>query len=377
MWKIAWHNLFQDKVRFITALTGLVFAIVLIAVQASIFLSAVRSSSRLAREVDCDLWLVPYSASNADFSAPMPGRRRYQALGVPGVEQTGRMVVGFSFLRFRSGRQEPVIVVGTDTDDAWLPVDRRLLRGRTGDGRAVVFNSHERLRFGEEGAPLQVGARGEMNGHRVFVAGYASNMASFAITPYAFTSYEAALDFARLDDDRTVFVMVRCSDGADIGAVRASLAERIPDVEVLTRADFARRCWRYWIMGTGMGMSLTLMAALAVVVGITVVSQTLVTGVHAKLREYGVLKAMGFSNPFVAGVILAQGIIVALLGYILGCGVSLCVSYFAGRGGAAVQIDMAPTTLLGLLPLTLVICAIASLAAAWRVFRLAPAEVFR
>lgn len=377
MWKIAWQNLYHEKVRFVTALTGLVFAIVLIAVQASIFLSAVRSSSRLAREVDCDLWIIPYSASNADFSAPMPSRRRYQALGVPGVAKTGRMIVGFSFLRFPSGRQEPVIVVGTDTDDQWLPIDPDLLRVKTSQGRAVVFNRQEQLRFGENDLPLPVHARGEMNGHRVFVAGYADNMSSFAITPYAFTSYEAALDFTRIDEDKTVFVMAKCYPGADIEATRAELAARIPDVEVLTKDEFATRCWTYWIMGTGMGMSLMLMAVLALVVGITVVSQTLVTGVHAKIREYGVLKAMGFSNGFVAGVIVSQGFIVALLGYVLGCAVSVCIAHFMGGGSAAVQIDMKPITLISLLPITLIICAIASMAAAWRVFRLAPAEVFR
>lgn len=377
MWKIAWCNLYQDKVRFGTAVIGLVFAVVLIAVQASIFLGAVRSSSRLARQVDCDIWIVPYYASNADFSAPMPGRRRYQALGVRGVARTARMVVGFSFLRFPSGRQEPVIVVGTDTDHDWLPVDRRLLRGRTGDGRAVVLNDHEKWRFGEGGAALPLHARAEMNGHRVFIAGYANDMAAFAVTPYVFTSYEAALDFTRLEADRTVFVMVKCQPGADVESVRATLADRIPDVEVLTRATFARRCWRYWIMGTGMGMSLVLMAALAVVVGTTVVSQTLVTGVHVKLREYGLLKAMGFSNGFVAGVIVVQGLIVGVLGYGLGCAGSLGVFYVVGEGGAAVQMDMSPVTFLALLPLTLLICVTASLAASWRVFRLAPAEVFR
>ena len=41
MWKIAWCNLYRDKVRFSTAVIGLVFVLVLMAVQASIFLGAV------------------------------------------------------------------------------------------------------------------------------------------------------------------------------------------------------------------------------------------------------------------------------------------------------------------------------------------------
>ncbi len=377
MWHIAWYNLYRDKARFITAVVGLVFAVVLMAVQASIFLGALHNSSLLAEQMSGDLWIVPYKASNADFSVPMPGHRRYQALGVPGVERTGRMVVGFSVLRFPSGRQEPVIVVGTDTEHRWLPIDSDLIRAKTAEGRGVVLDRRESVRFGDHGVPLATGSRAEMNAHRVFIADYASGMASFTPTPYVFTSYEAALDFTRLDQDYTIFVMVKCDPGVDVLAVRHELARRIPDVEVLTKAEFAERCWSYWVMGTGMGYSLGLMAVLALIVGMTIVGQTFVTGVLVKLPEYGILKALGFRNRFVAGTIVAQGVIVALIGYVLGCAGSLLISKFAGTGGTAVTMLMPPALFMVLLPLTLVMCVASSLIAAWRVFRLAPAEVFR
>jgi len=377
MWRIAWCNLYRDKVRFITALVGLVFAVVLMMVQASIFLGAVHSSSLLARQIDGDLWIVATGAANTEFSVPIPARRCYQALGVPGVERTGRMVVGFSVWRFPSGRQEPLIVVGTETNHAWLPIDPDLIRLRTNEGRGVVLDERERWRFGERGQPLPLDARGELGGHRVFAAGYARGMASFTPTPYAFTSYEGALDFIRLTADQTIFVMVQCERGADISAVQRALAERIPDVEVLTREEFAGRAWRYWVMGTGMGVSLGLMSFLALVVGMSIVGQTFVTGVLVKLREYGVLKALGFRNRFVAGVIVAQGVIVAAIGYLLGCGGSLLISHLAGTGGTAVTMAMPPVMFVALLPLTLGMCVSSSLAAAWRVFKLAPAEVFR
>ncbi len=95
MWKIAWWNLCRDKARFGTAVVGLVFSVVLMAVQSSIFLGAVHSSSLLVEQADADLWLVPPHASNADSSGPMPGDRRYHVLGVPGVACAGRMIVGF------------------------------------------------------------------------------------------------------------------------------------------------------------------------------------------------------------------------------------------------------------------------------------------
>lgn len=378
MWKIAWSNLMHDKLRFGAALFGLVLAVVLIAVQAAIFFGAVASSSLLARRAAGELWIVPRRASNADFSAPMASRRRYQALGVPGVRRAGRMAVGVSVLRFATGRQEPVIVVGTDTDFPWLPIDTRRIRGRTSEGRPILLDERERRRFALDGAPeLPAGIRGELNARRAVVRGFVRDMASFTITPYVFTSFEAAQEFARIDAGDTMFVMVQCAPGADLRVVARALEQRIPDVEVLTREEFAGRSWRYWVMGTGMGFSLMLMAALALVVGLTTVGQTFLTGVRVKLREFAVLKALGFSNQFVAGVIVVQGLIVALLGYALGAAGAFAVSHFAGAGGTAVSMSMPPSMLVALLPLTLGICIAASLAGAWSVFRLAPAEVFR
>lgn len=377
MWKIAWCNLYHDKVRFSTAVVGLVFVVVLMAVQASIFLGAVRSSSLLVREADADLWIVHAGTTNTDIAFPLAGRRRYQALGVPGVARSGRMGVGFGIYRFPSGRHEGVVVVGTDTDHAWLPVDVDLIRPRTAKGRGVVLDERERARFAEGGRLLAVGDRAELRGHRIFVAGFAQDMASFTVTPYVFTSYEASVDFTRLTAGQTTFVMIQCEKGVDVETVRSALLRRIPDVEVLTRSEFAGRSWRYWVYGTGIGFSLILMAVMALIVGMTIVGQTFVTAVLVKMREYGTLKALGFTNRFVAGVILAQGVIVALIGYVLGCGGSLLVDHIFGTGGTAVNMSMPPILFLLLLPLTLAMCVASSVAAAWRVFKLAPAEVFR
>ncbi len=377
MWKIAWWNLYRDKTRFGTAVVGLVFSVVLMAVQSSIFLGAVRGASVLVRSADAELWIVPQSTTNADFSVSMPGRRRYQVLGVPGVEQAGRMIVGFGNWKFPDGRQESVIVVGTDTNRAWLPIPYKALRGRTAGGYGLALDRRDVDRFGLDGKPMPLGTRGELNGHRVHLAGEVHGMGSFTITPYAFTSFKAGLDLTRLASEETVFIMVKCSPGANVNTVRKALQARLTDVEVLTREEFAGRSWRYWVMGTGMGYSLVLMAILALIVGTVVVGQTFVTGVMVKIREYGTLKALGFENRFVAGVILLQGVIVSLVGYALGCGGAMIMASIWGSGGTAVNMYMPPILFLLLLPLTLFICLTSSMMGAWRVFRLAPADVFR
>jgi len=363
----------KDPVRSLMAIAGVVLAVVLMIVQAAIFLGAVRSSSLLVRQSDADLWLVPETASNADFSAPMPQRRRYQALGIDGVARAGRMVVGFANWRFPSGRQESVIVVGTDRGHAWLPIEP----GRLHLEQSVILDERERYRFASDDRLLDVGDRGELSGHAIEVAGFVRGMNSFPITPYVFMRYERALDCTPTEAGETTFVLVKCDEGADVSGVQGRLQARIPDVEVLTRQAFADRAWRYWVLGTGMGMALSLSAILALVVGMVVVGQTIFTGVLTKLREYGTLKALGFSNRFVGGTVVAQGAIVAIVGYAIGIGASQIVIHFWGQGGTAVSMHAPPTLYYLLLPVTLAMCIVSSLFAAGKALLLSPAEVFR
>ncbi|MCZ6682044.1 MAG: ABC transporter permease [Planctomycetota bacterium] len=376
MFKLAWYNLLHDPIRLITAVTGVVLAVVLIVVQAAIFLGAIRSSSLLVRQADADLWLVPVSTTNADFSARIPERRRYQALGVAGVERAGRMVVGFANWRFRSGRQESVIVVGIESDHPWLPLPMdRLSRLDRLDG--VVMDQREKFRFGTAGDPLAIGTRAELGGHAVAVAGFTEGMNSFPITPYVFMAHKRAADCVRMQPGETVFVMIKCAPGADIGAVQRELRRRIPEVEVLTRDEFARRSWHYWVLGTGMGMALGLSAALALIVGMVVVGQTIFTGVLTKIREYGTLKALGFSNRFIGGSVVIQSAIVGTAGYAIGLVASALVVRYWGEGGTAVSMYAPAWMYLALIPLTAVMCTVSSLGAVWRALVLSPAEVFR
>jgi putative ABC transport system permease protein len=151
----------------------------------------------------------------------------------------------------------------------------------------------------------------------------------------------------------------------------------LSDVEVLTRDEFAERCWRYWVIDTGMGMSLVLSAVLAFIVGTAIVSQTMLTSVLTKLREFATLKAMGFGNGYVAGIVAIQSVLVALLGYGLGIAATMMVAKGAGEGGNAVVIRTTPLLLLAMCPVAMVMSLTAGLGAAARAMLIPPAKVFR
>ncbi len=59
------------------------------------------------------------------------------------------------------------------------------------------------------------------------------------------------------------------------------------------------------------------------VVGVVVVYQILYSNISSHLAEYATLKAMGFKNRYLLGIVFQQALILATLGYIPGVIISL------------------------------------------------------
>ena len=60
--------------------------------------------------------------------------------------------MSFSNLKFPSGREEPVIIVGTDHNFDWMGFDAQRDR-RVLSNRYILFDERERHRFGHAGPP--------------------------------------------------------------------------------------------------------------------------------------------------------------------------------------------------------------------------------
>ena len=94
------------------------------------------------------------------------------------------------------------------------------------------------------------------------------------------------------------------------------------DVEVLTRAEAIRYELKRWIRETSIGIIFQLGVAVSLLVGTVIVYQVLSSDVAAHVRQYATLKAMGYSNRFLSGVVLGQAMGLAFLGFLPGLAIS-------------------------------------------------------
>jgi putative ABC transport system permease protein len=370
---LARRNLFHDKIRLAVTLTGITFAVVLVVVELGLFLGFSTTTSGLIDHSRADLWIASKRIPYIEQGAPFSERKLYQVRATPGVAAAEKYIARFGNWKRPDGGHESVQVVGFNLDQE-MGGPWNLVAGSVADLKRPDAILVDDLYWKKLGI-TQVGQMFEINGHRARVVGTTHGIRSFTTSPYIFTSFKNAQDFANLTQSQTMFVLVRVAPGANVSTVQRELQSRLRDVDVLTTKQFSSMTRVYWMFTTGAGVAVLLAALLGLVVGVVVVTQTIYATTMDHLREYGTLKAIGAPNSYVYRVILQQAGMSAVLGYAMGIAVSLFVVHAAQQGGAAILLPWQMAV--AIFGLTLVMCGIAAVVSINKVTHLDPAMVFR
>ena len=369
---LALRNLFHDRVSLMVTLTGIIFSVVLVAIQLGIYLGTEKTIAGVIDHTNADLWIMPKGAQSVDDSPLLPGREKYIALATPGIAKATDLAIGFSEWRKPSGGTTATVVVGADlADDTLKPWN--LSAGSLGDvvkPNAVIVDTAYLQTLGVK----QVGDTAQVGDLQVEIVALTSDIRSFTTLPYVFTTLERGRTLLGARGDQSGYVVAKLSHGADIGKVQADLAARLPDVDVLTTKQFRDRSLEHWLMNTGAGAALIAGAVLGIIVGMVIVAQTLYASTKDHLSEFATLRALGARSRYIILVILCQAIISAIIGYTIGMMWSLLAVWMAH--GSALTIVMTPKLAVFLLLLTTTMCVISAISAIIKVTRIDPAMVF-
>ncbi len=370
---LAFRNLFHDRIRLAVTLVGILFSIVLVAVQLGLYLGSSREITSNIENAKGDLWITAFGAKSfEDGGILLTQKERHAALSVPGVQSVAPAFVTFAEWRKPNGGSTRVVVVGADAEDGGI-APFRLVAGdwtdiKAPDGIAVDKSYLEELGVSGIGSTAQI-AQG-----RVRVRALTDDIKSFTQSPYVYMPLARARALLGVPDDTATFHLVTLAPGADLEKVRATIKSRIAPAEVLTRNEFLARSLKQWLFNTGAGAALIGGALLGTLVGTVIVAQTLYSSTKDHINEFATLRALGSSSGYIYRVILAQAGMSALLGYALGMILALWIVYAAQ--GSALPILMTPGLALGLLALTLFMCAISAVSAIFKVTKIDPATVF-
>jgi len=378
--KLAWFQLITEKRRLAAALAGIAFAVMLQLTEFGVRDALFESAISFHKHLVADLVLTSSLYENELLPGRVSHRRLYQALGVPGVESVVPIYLGLApFKNVDNGFDKTIVVIGVDTTETVLDIPAV-------NDKLYLINVpdvalYDRMARPEYGAVLDIVERDgevttEVAGRRMRIAGLYELGVSFGVNGNLVLS-EAT--FRRMfNRSESVFEigLIRLQPGAGVLATQAELVRVLPnDVKVLTRGQLNDIEKAYWRANTPIGFIFTLGAIVGLLVGLVIVYQILYTDVNDHLAEYATLKAMGYSDRHLNFVVLEEALILSVLGFPVGFGLTLLI-YRAARNATHLPIFMNVPLASMVFGLTVLMCAGSGLIAVRKLKSADPAEVF-
>jgi putative ABC transport system permease protein len=373
VFKLASRNLFQDRLRFVGTVIGIVFSIVLVTIQLGLFLSFERMVTTMIEHAPADLWIVPLGTKCFEDPSLLDEHYRAQALAVQGVTEAIPVVIGFTQWTVPSGGTTPVFIIGSNSSAAglhpWNFIEGNL--DALSNPHAVAIDQTYFDRLGV----TRIGDSTEIRDQKAQVVAITNGIRSFTTTPYVFTSLDHAQSYMGTTQNKVSYFLVHVAPGTDLDDARRGLLAKLAKVEVLTPDEFSRRSRSFWLFGTGAGAALFAGALLGAVVGTVIVAQTLYSSTKDHLNEFATLRAIGSSSLYIHKVIIYQALLSAVIGFAVAAGIGLAIVELTAE--TALPIVMTPGLTLGLFLLTVLMCVASSISAIVQVMRIDPARVFK
>ncbi len=401
---LAWKNLVYNKVRTAVALAGVGFAVILIFMQMG-FLGAVRkTATQIYDALDFDLMLRSPAYLHLTEPRSFPRERLYSAASLSDVAKATPFYLGLCEWQAPqpldvapadwNGQWRGIIVMGVDPlDPPFVPAQLRDTATLLTDPRFLLIDSKSKPEFGPRNSvrfgPEDVGVETSLSGNLVRIVGVIELGTGLAANGACITNLDG---FARAcywqPLDQVNFGLLKLANGVDpVDAQRrvvaivgqpdptGSVSAAPADCEVLTRAEVVEREEYRWVVQTPLGKIFNFGVWVAVFVGMAIVYQVLSTDIANMMREYATLKAMGYGNRFLTGVVLQQSVLLALVGYVPSIAVSWALYLIIGTRSGLPMIMTWQIAALVLL-LAVVMCTGSGLLALRKLYAADPADLF-
>jgi len=368
VFRLAFRNLIQNKVRLLISVSGIGLALTLVLFFGAVFDGA---QGRLTVYIDhagADVWVSQEGVATMHMSqSSLPASVVDQVKAVPGVEEA--VPILYTEGMIQAGGGEYIAYVFGVPPDAPLGQPWRIVDGasRPGSGQVIVDHavaSASGLRVGDEVTVL---------GQPMKIAGVTSGTSTL-VSSVSFIRME---DFARArgGGDAVSFVLVKVKPGESPAAVSDRIAQNVGGVTVQTRQQFASQERK--LVGDMSSDIINIMNIAGFLTGLAVVALTIYIATIARRREYGVLKAMGVRNSRLYQIVLVQALLSVGMGLAAALGLTLLLSVVIPRFNELMVLTVSVDSLLRVTVIAIILGALAALLPARQIAGLEPVAVLR
>ena len=258
------------------------------------------------------------SLSNTSFSGEMPDMSQIQpGQGMPG----GPDGAGGSSFDVSSFTVEGIDVEGAAVGPltAVTLSDGRTFDSGDSEAFAAIVDSAYATTEG-----LEVGSNIEIGGEEFEIVGVVASTSSEAETAAnVYIPLDTAQALADLDG-QVSSIYVQASSADAITQVQTDLEEALPDATVSTQADLASSVSGSLSTASSLVSSLgTWLSVIVLAAAFLIAILFTISGVTRRTREFGTLKAIGWSNRRIVGQVAGESLVQGLIGGVIGVAVGL------------------------------------------------------
>ena len=311
-------TLWFDRQRYLPGVLAVGFSALLITLQCGLLLGLFSITSMPIDRNLAELWMGAPGVQSVDLGRPIREGCLARVAAQPEIEQCEVYLQGFAYwARKNDGATELCMVVGArlaeDSLGAVEPLraDPNKMAMLTEPG-TIIIDESDKARLGVE----KIGDMAEISGVRVRVVEFTKGVKSLA-GPYVFCSITTARPLLRLLPDQITYVLGKCKNPEDTPKVVARLRGDYDNVSTFSAEAFSFQSRKHWVLKTKAGVALGYAAALGLLVGAVVTSQTLYAATAASIREFAVLRALGIPRWRMSLMVMNQAFWVGILGILV------------------------------------------------------------
>lgn len=366
---LARRYLFSDKLRLGISAGGVAFAVLLIVLILALYRGIYDQAGALASDAPSDLWVTQSGAADPSHGASILSASTVEELGsVPGVAAVqplfGRtMEVG---KRPNTGNFGFVMAIPegplkAETAEAFG------LREIPESGQMVLSDAAAQTLGAGKGDELFIGLQAYQVVDVVGVTGSAFSGTVVVSAADAEAAFGSPGTYS--------FALVAVVPDAKLGDVEAAIENEIPGVNALTKSAFADTTRRE--VKEGFLPIVGVLIVVAFVVGLAVIALTMYTSTVERVRDYGVLKAVGGAPEQLFAVVVRQSLVVAIMGFAIGATASFLLGSVLENAVPEFTTLFRWQDALAVLFVAVLMSALASVVPIRRVASIDPAMVFR
>ena len=373
--QVAWRILVDQKGRTALAAGGIFIAILLVFIELGFFVAVPQGGMLIYDHMRFDLLVCSNRYLFQAQSGQFPLARLAAARTVAEVAQASPVYLGAAKWQDANGglRVDTSIIAIDPPAGVFAVPDIERQSAVLERPDTVLVDGASRSLFGL----LRPGRVVDIAGRKMTIGGvYTLGTGFLGLGVVLASEANFFRMFPERPPDMVNLGLVSLKPGADPDRVAQALRAIFPaDTQVFTRPELVAHEVAYWTTRTATGLIFGSGLVISFVVGIMVLYQTLATQITRQLPQFATLKAIGYTDRYLDGIVLIESFLITAVAFVPALGAALGV-YALVRSETLLPLALTVPQLGTVFAITLVMAAASAFLSLGGLRRADPAEVF-